>query len=46
MRLARAIKQLLNLRLLVTYNETRSICAAVVLLRGQTAPRISDYFRE
>ena len=45
MRLARAIKQLLNLRLLVTYNETRSICAAVVLLRGQAAPWTGDDIR-
>ena len=42
----RPVKQVANLRLLVADNETRSKCAAVVLLRGQTAPRISDYFRK
>jgi hypothetical protein len=46
MRFARPIKQVENLGLLVADNETRGKCAAVVLLRGQTAPRISDYSRE
>jgi hypothetical protein len=46
MRLARPIKQVGNLRLLVAYDKTRSKCAPAILLRGQTAPGISNYFRE
>ena len=45
MRLARAIKQLLNLRLLVAYNKTCRKRAVAVLLRGQAAPWIGDDIR-
>ena len=44
--LARAIEQLLNLRLLVAHHETGGKSAMAVLRRGQTAARTSDYFRE
>jgi len=45
MRLARAIEQLLNPRLLVAHDETRGKCAMAILLRGQTTPRTSDDIR-